>query len=348
MCRRADPINLLPANIAVIRRLRDEYGHLDIGRRLTIDGTFIHVPRPQRQGYSKRERGLIARGLSADYGKHDAPGRKPKQGFGFVQIVIGDVASTLPLVWALFPFSHREHRHVTDLLDLLFRFWPDCPAEALIGDSEYDGAEWVAEARECAYGVHPIFPLRDNIAADWEWVDRRGVPYCSKHGFMKLEQPEGFVNAKKRRELGLAPGDPIDLTGARMRWACGHKDCPARATTYPHKNWRLYTYWHRDGMHKNAGMRDALLLRRLGIESIFSSLKGKKLGLGGQAAPRWIQHDRHMEWLIGTGLLGLTLNAYVHESGLYQQKVEEAERRGWISDPEDRPVDDEDEESQVA
>jgi hypothetical protein len=269
-------------------------------------------------------------------GKHEAPGQKTKTWFGYTLIVISDMDSTLPLVWKLVPASNGECGYVTQLLDLLFSLWPECEPEVLVGDSEYDKAENLARACEQNYGIHPCFPLHHNIAADLPFVDHDGIGWCSEHGAMKLIQPEGFVDAKKRRALGLRPGESADLSDARLRWSC--ETCGVRATTRPKLNWRLYTHLHRGGPHKSAGLREAVLLRRLGIESLFSSFKGLKLGLGGKVAPHWVTKDRHMEWLVGGGMLGLTVDAYTHYTGVYAEVEDYARRQGWISDPKTRRI----------
>jgi hypothetical protein len=330
MLDRNDPVALLDSNVRALRRLR-ELGYPDIGRRLVVDGTPISSPRPDRQGYSAAERRLIANGLGADLGKHGGDDRQDKIWHGWTLLILVDLASTLPLVWMLVPASHREHPHASELLDLLLDRWPECAPEVIAGDREYDveGLCWTLEA---SYGVHPCFSRRDEVAHEYRWAQTEGVPQCARHGAMKLEQAEGFVGGRKRLALGLVPGEEADLSGARMRWVC--VACSARATTRPQENPRLYTYLPHGGAHPRVGLRAALLHRRNAVESVNDSLKDR-IGHGGAHSCKWLSSDRQVQWLVGGIVLGQTLRALAHESGLYEELADEV-RRGALGPREHR------------
>jgi hypothetical protein len=327
MLERHDPIACIRLNIDAIRRLAEN--HKDIGRYVAIDGTDYTAPVEQRSAISPSEEILLRGGMSARMLVHGPD--KVWRGWLLVQLI--DIKSTLPLVWAILPLDKgREFQAVPLLLELLFRFWPDCPIEYLIGDREFYVEELCAEL-EFRYGAHPVFPRKGKIAPSQKWAATEGTPTCSKHGLMKLAWSEGFVEPKGRLKRGVPEDELEDLEQkARLRWECPAPGCSIKAATYPGHNARLYTYLPSQGAHRRVGRRVALLKRRNAAESLIASLKSRGVALEGQMQPRWVSSDRQAEWLAGAALLGLTLRRLAHESGAYAAAEAEARARSLLKD----------------
>lgn len=326
MLERHDPQTTIAFNLDAIRELAKT--HPGIGRYVVVDGTDFTAPVEQRPPLMESEEKLLFRGMNIRLHSH----ANGKFWVGWTLLQLTDVSSTLPLVWAVLPLiKGREFMGVPYLLELLFDLWPDCPIEYLIGDREFDVAD-LNDELEFRYGIHPVWPMRGSHAKDNQWVKTDGVPRCAHHGLMKLEWPENFFTPRRRLAEGIRLGDIDDgLKRARLRWRCTESSCQVRATTYPRRNPRLYTFLpFRGDDHWRVGLRYALLQHRNSVESVISSAKGCGVGLRGLSHPRWVSSDRQAEWLAGATLLGLTLRRLAHESGAYAKAKDMAVRRGLI------------------
>jgi hypothetical protein len=325
MLERHDPKICIRLNVELMRKLAEDDG--DIGRYLAVDGTDFTAPVDQAPALSPSEEALIRRNMSVPIHSHGPD--KNWRGWVLVQLI--DIKSTLPAVWVILPLElGREFQAVPLLLDLLFEHWPDCPAEYLVGDKEFDVSELCAEL-EFRYGIHPVWPQKGKVAPSHKWAATGGTPSCSRHGLMKLEWAERFVEPKGRLKRGIPEDDLEELDQrARLRWRCPASGCGITAATHPSHNPRLYTYLPRKGEHRRAGRRVALLKRRNQVESVIASLKGRGIGLRGQMQPNWVSSDRQAEWLAGAALLGLTLRRTSHEWGAYVAAEAEARALGLV------------------
>jgi hypothetical protein len=317
---RNDPRMIVAANVAAIRRL-SALGHPEIGRYLTIDGVAIEGDFEQRQGVSPAEERLLRRGQDADFKLHDS-GFYRKSWRGWTMVVIGDIKSTLPVVWVLFPASTHESRMLFPALDLLYALWPDCPAEYLIGDSAYSGHD-ISLRLERDFGIHPVVPIGPRPSERFDWASSEGVPTCAKHGLMKRHIADGFQNWERRRRSRRTPGMEQERFAARIRWRC--EECNLHESTYVHRDARLYTFLPRKGEHGLAFLRCALSFRRNTSEAIFSNLEHCGFALRGQRHSRWATSGVRTEWLVGGGLLAQTLRRVAHASGTYEDAVREAQ-----------------------
>ena len=71
-----------------------------------------------------------------------------------------DQQTGLPLIWTIAPANVEEDKVlIRNLLPNLFRLWPDCPLEIIIGDGVLDNA-WVCGELEARWSIHPMFTRR--------------------------------------------------------------------------------------------------------------------------------------------------------------------------------------------
>jgi len=309
------------------------YPNGDIGRYACVDGTDIEAHCDQHQGLNDAEEALINRGTDARYLEYEGqPYRRMKWWRGYKLIVVSDMKSTLPMVWTLVPANESEYRTVRGLLDLLFEHWSECPLEFLVSDREFDREEALAADLEFRYGVHPVFPLRENISAKLPWAATDGVPHCSQHGEMKLKDRDGFFGPKGRLREGIRRGElPTSAKAARHRWFC--QECGVTETTYTKNNARLYPFLPRQGDHRDIGRRHALAARLNTAETINAVLKAWGTGLGSQRHAKWKPDRWKFDWWTGGCLASMTFRRLAHETGAYRQAFEEAVERGLLKVP---------------
>ena len=336
MLDRNDPELAIGLNLHAVRELAQGDTDRDIGLYCAIDGTSIEAHRDQHQSVSPVEEGLITRGMDgAAFGYHQADQGREKAWRGYTALILSDLKSGLPLAWKLIPANRPEFEHVLDVLDLLLKYWPDCPIEFLTSDREFTRSKQLSGDLEFRYGIHPVFPLR--AGAEGRWATSLGVPKCAAHGVMKRRWGQDFFLAKHRIRSGVRRGDLSDAaqTSAHLRFRCIDPQClVGEVTTYVRDDPRLYTYLPRTGKSDHlVGKRAALLARHNIAESVNARLKGRGVGLGGQRHPKWVSTDRQMEWLVGGTLLGMSLQRLAHESGGYARELQEALDRGLIKAP---------------
>jgi hypothetical protein len=332
MLERHSPSVLLNANLAILKRIADRHaddGFTDVGRYLVIDGTPIKAHVEQIAPVNAEHEAMIVKRTGAKYGFHGARNRPKKHWVGWTLLVIADMKTGLPVMWKLIGANESEFAHVCGMLDELFARAPWIDPEYLVGDSEYDRSARLALDLEARYGIHPVFPLRQNVGARWEWAASDGVPQCSKHGAMKRVQHDsadqkGWTVSRRNPRDAEAVKRGFD---ARTRWRC--EGCARHgekltSTTYIKYNARLYTYLPRGGDHRLAATRKALMARRNIMESVNSTLKRRGIGEQQHHKVLWATRPIHMQWLIGMALLGMTLRREVHETDLYEQCAQEA------------------------
>jgi hypothetical protein len=224
--------------------------------------------------------------------------------------LISDLATTLPLVWGLFPATVNEREAAISLLRNLFDLWPDCPMTYLVGDADYDHAEQFHIDLESSWSIHPVF------AAHGERMrEGRSIPVCV-HGQMTFRYTDGYPTASKRQREGLLRGVPMDLAAARRRFRCPANRCPDVTQRFLDDP-RGYSFLPRHGTSAMNNLRVALLLRRNSVESVNALIKHLGLGGSGQQKLR-TRTESTLDWVIQLGLLTITASRYIHHAGHYE------------------------------
>jgi len=334
---RNDPGMTIGVNLALLKRMaerqNEKHGFHNVGRWLVVDGTPIEAEMSKENGVNREHRRMLARRTGARLTYHAGRGgAKGKAWMGWTLLTICDLATGLPVIGRL--VHGREYVHVTSMLDELFRRAPWIDPEALIGDAEYDQSARLALDLEARYGIHPVFPMRGTPGSEWEHNTTRGVPECSKHGSMKRHQTYDFgVNTAVPREYVRDVDEARKLFPARIVFkceACEREGVKLRATTYPKRNARLYTYYPRGGTHRLYATRLALMRRRNAIEGVFAAVGRRGLGDRKHHRVKWATKPVHIQWAVGMALLGQTLRREAHESGLYVECAQEAMELGLL------------------
>jgi hypothetical protein len=318
---------LLKANLDLIRvlqRIVDPSGrpHPRIGQIGIVDATRLYAPVAQIAPRTERFLEALRRpGMERVSISTYKRGDQYDTVIGWRAPVIVDQSTMLPLVWAIAPANADENQLLFGhLLPTLFRHWPECPMNALVGDSAYD-TERTCRDLERLYSLHPIFtrgePRETNVSRNrgrgWRVVD--GQPYC-RCGGMKLRGRDDFYEADQRLKDGVPRGTPPPENDnlPRIRWTCPNRLCP-EVSLWVAENPRDHTWWPRGGDSVWAYRRRALELYRSGVESLFAVAKHNGIGThDGRAL--WAR-DRGIAWLLGLHLLGRTALRVAHETGSY-------------------------------
>ena len=327
----------IEANMSVVNRIAAR--HEEPFTYLAIDATPVEAHLEQGGDVSPEHAQLMNRGTGASFGHHGGRNRRPKSWRGWKLIILSSLKLGLPLVAKLVPASAPEYPHTIELLEQFFSLVDPAllPGELyLVGDSEYDRRTRLAFDLQSRYGVVPVFALRKTLSRAWEWADFDGVPHCSKHGPMKLEQAENF----RAQEVSLAYQPDFEQAkrefDGRIRWRC--QDChengvELRANTWFRKNARIYTSLPRGGDNWRYALRLALMSRRNSIESINSQLKLRGIGAQSHFKAKWVARQEHMEWLCYLALAAMSFRREAHETGLYAWAAREAERLELVKGP---------------
>jgi hypothetical protein len=314
-------------NVELIRRLAqgqpDRPGRLPtrIGEVGVVDGTDIPGHFQQRKPIDRIMRALLigSQAPRADYVRYvDEDGQAFKRWTGYKLVLISDLASTLPLIWGMFPAGVDERQAAASLLELLFELWPDCPMIYLVGDADYDHAEQFHVALESRWSIHPVFsPHGERMKSG------RSTPIC-KHGPMIFRHTDGYPTLPRRIKEGIPRGIPMDITAARRRWQCSAGRCDDVTQRFLDDP-RGHSFLPRHGDSSMSQLRTALLLRRNGVESVNAQLK--HLGIGGTRQNKLrTKCETTLDWLIQLGLLTITATRYIHHTGLYEPTHEVAEQ----------------------
>jgi hypothetical protein len=296
------------ARIAMLRELRDLVpGGQRIGQTLMIDGSDCpawvrqkgaargsdydnelrgRCPQAGYRMYKRNSQGTKVDVEAGDDARSLMASAKIKDWRGYYLMAIGDQATGLPLITLLVDASINEYDAVPMLLDQLYRVWPDCPAERIVGDSNFD-IDWLCELCERGYGLHPIFRARNNsaykhVSTQWtrdgsiDAVTKDGQLICATHN-----KPMGFksmVTAKRTstdadgNEVALPAGSETDAGDFRVHCTCpeGHN-----ASFKAAFDWRRLTFYphYRAGRPERYAERHAYLDRLSGQESFFNRIK---------------------------------------------------------------------------
>lgn len=209
---------------------------------------------------------------------------------GWYLVVLTDLATGLPLVWRLMDANMKEADAISFLLHDLYKLWPECPIEVIVGDNAWDDEALI---RECLvdYGIQLVarksredrLKVEHNLSSfDSESISKftgTGVAYCRKHDVELIRAKCEFAS-----RAGLSPGESAPDHKFRLRYKCPQEDgCGGLRHLHMSRHWSaLSPLPHRRnvGMEHLHAYRLALLSRRNHCEAVFSALKlGKKLGL---------------------------------------------------------------------
>lgn len=336
--RRRPPDVLQHIQIAVIQKLANLVngrGDLKVGEVLVVDGTQqqAHVRQvfPVNEEHAEFLNGPYEELAWVQHVRGD--GAELKRNHGYNVVTITDMATSLPIISCPYPANKDERIAASELLAVLFKLWPDCPAECLVGDSYYDHSIQFARNLEFLWGLHPVFPLhgnRSDSASQFAATD--GVPPCSHmpSGYMKRMKDDNFFAGISRVEKGVPRGAEPPRRDAFIRYACPEGIC-GNHNLYVHDDPRRHTYLPIRGDHRKHFKRKALLPRRNVVESNFANMKMQGHFGPGRDRPIWAKTYREACWAFMTPILGLALKRLAHESGLYDELYEEAESLGYLT-----------------
>ena len=246
------------------------------------------------KGEEKR-RGVPSDGSSELPASREDREKRSRFARGYFLIVLVDLATGLPLVWALWRADADEVKALKHLLHVLYEQWPNLRARTIVADAAWD-EEWAAEWTLVNYGVHLVanrhpswrkvkYELRD---FDSELISRflgDGRAICRKHGIRLIR--DGYEGPSRE---GLLPGEPTDRHRFRIRHRCPADPACGRPGLAMRRHWTALAYYPHSVEAGRADLhahRLALLARRNACEALFSALQvGHKLGLGGAARTR--------------------------------------------------------------
>ncbi len=356
LTRQGDSGVVLSLNVMMIRELAKLYDadaqwprsrgrkkgeRILIGEIGIIDGT--RVAAPVHQEIVKKD-DTDRRDIAYGKGREnvgaivytDENGNVKDRHIGYLVVTIVDMASTLPIGTVFLPGKANEREAVAMLLKAIFDVWPECPMGTLVGDGLYQNSKELSHDLVFKWGIQPVFPsAKGDYKKAFPYVETEGVPTCrcEKHPLMKLDEAEGFYTAERRAREGIPRGveEPKGF-GARLRWSCsnGKGGCGETAQTRAFTEPRLYTYFPRQGLHPRATERKVLMWRRNAVESVFATLKNLGIGRDKFECPKWAR-DVTMEWLVTTGMLGIVARRMIHETGLYDKALAEADELGLLT-----------------
>ncbi len=347
-CHRRGPDAVLHVNLSLIKKLArllddpSDKKRPRVGQRLVVDGTQQQADVRQVFPYGERHANFLNRDYEGlGWVLHQrGDGSELKRNHGYNIVVISDLATGLPLVWHVMPAGGDEREATILMLEMLFRLWPECPAECILGDSLYDHSIQFTRELEFIWNLHPLFAAHgsrsDSVS---KFAATNGVPPCphSDTGFMHLKKAENFFNGLKGVEDGSARGEEPPNRRAYNRWVCPHGKCKPE-NVYFDKDPRRNSYYPQEGDHGRYFLRKAAMPYRNSAESLFAEVKA--LNLFGPLTNRVRHAKTHREVMTAVGLafMGLTAKRYAHEIGLYDDVKERAKSVGLLTPPTiDRP-----------
>lgn len=345
LVRQAEPGVVVAVCVEAIKRLADLHNPFEgprkrkrkkgepllVGEIGIVDGTMIPAHVQQRFVGDDEELKQMLHGPGREMVAHvvhrDTDGTVHKENTGYIQVALGDMASTTLYGVVIEPGNGNERKGLMRLLKMIFEVWPDCPMSAIVGDGLFHNDKQLAHELVFNYGIQPIFPSGEkSFRKDLPHAETAGVPHCAC-GEMEQKDHELYT-AERRAKEGIPRGAPAPKLNGRIKWKCPNGKCKGVATR-PFDEPRLYTLYPRQGSSPRAIERRVLMLRRNAIESIFASLKNLALGNDKFNCPPWAK-GRGMEWLLGAGALALTARRVVHDSGLYERALSEADSLGLL------------------
>ena len=347
---RRDPRAAWHVNIALLRRLaslKDARGNL-LHPRLCVyvygDGKLIEsdlAQRPYKGAHHRRAVNGKRRARATYITYINQLGQITTAVRGYKLILLCCQQSTLPVIGALFPATYDERQAVLELLAELRSIWPTAPVTWFGGDALYDRSKRFNYELEFVHGVHPVAQPFNKFSQVSPWHDTRGVPKC-RHGWMKRAKARFVYDTPWRLRHGQPLSAPLNtgqvmdgrkraMDKAYVVWTCPRGRCET-VTTRLSEDVRLYQFAPRDGDSELARFRQAYLLRRSAVETVFSVLGYFGIGDKAQRRMKW-GGDLDMEWVVSLGCLFMTGRRLVHEMGLYTATYEEAIAEGLLPRP---------------
>lgn len=347
---RRDPRSVWHVNVALLRQLTsltDEGGrklHPEIAVYVYGDGKLIESDLPQRAYKGGHHRRAIngkrrARVTFITYVNSEGEVTKAVAGYKFMCLV--DLKSTLPVIGGLFPSTYDERQAVLELVAELRAIWPQAPITWFGGDALYDRSKRFVYEMEFVHGIHPVARTYNVFSEETPHYETKGVPKCS-HGWMKRKKARFVYDTPWRLRHGQPLSVPLNngqvMDGpnratdrASIEWTCKQGECPA-VKTRMRDDLRAYSFAPRDGDSEMASFRQALLVRRGAIESVFSVLGYFGVGDKAQRRMKW-GGDLEMEWVLALACLFMTGRRLAHETGLYTLAYEQAIGDGLLPRP---------------
>jgi len=255
----------LEARIAMLKRLDRLIGGGQIGRRLGIDATPVAAWVDQVSGKDNPAREAQLRRQCPDAGfrayRYTSTGKEDRSSKvtkrqntgisrawrGYLLTTIVDLATGLPLNSALIDASRSEWEPLATLLNEIYGLWPElCDrTEMMAGDSAYDH-ELPCHLLEAHYGIAPVFRLHLNAGPQRLRYGRSdSLKHYIHDGRLVCihDKVLDYLTADRKRDAGLAPGEPMPDSAFRVRAAgchkCGSVGAPMRndwskLTAIPH------------------------------------------------------------------------------------------------------------------
>lgn len=334
-----DPDVCIKLMVQAVLRLRDELDDPDIGRYIAVDGTDVPAPRQQRgvsSGPAKAvEDRMLRRGIaSASWSSHGPN----KWWRGPLCLGIFDIKTNMYLGAGLFEGTKHEYRCLEEMLLKIHKYWFELSGERwspefIVGDALYDNDPTHRMLLQ-NFGIHLVCPRNGSLGREYEHYESNGTPVCAQHGQMKLKQTDNCVDAAKRNELGILPGETVDLGNMFHRWICVEPGCQVKEVRVYWKNGpRAYPFLPFCGEHSwRVAMRGALLRKRNVAEALIGQIKRRGIANGGMLTPRWVQCDREMEWLLYAAVLAHSFQRLAHlPDGTYGSSYAEMDGFGLLA-----------------
>lgn len=347
---RKDPRAVWHVNIVLLRRLaslKDERGRL-LHPKLMVyvygDGKLIESDLAQRPYKGSHHRRAVngkrrARATYITYVNQHGQVTTAVRGYKLILLVCQQ--STLPVIGGLFPATYDERQAVLELIAELRAIWPEAPVTWFGGDALYDRSKRLHYELEFVHGIHPVAQPYNKFSRASPYHETKGVPKC-QHGWMKRQKTRFVYDTPWRLRHGQPLSAPLNtgqvmdgrkraMDKAYMVWTCRRGRCEP-VTTRMKDDIRLYQFAARDGDSDVARFRQAYLLRRSAVETVFSVLGYFGVGDKAQRRMKW-GGDIDMEWVVSLACLFMTGRRLVHEMGLYTKAYEEAIGKGLLRRP---------------
>ena len=149
-------------NIELVKVLAEQNPGKGIGERLMVDGMGLAAwckqigrgKTDEEENYRRRHCPEAGARMTVQGPRHKHSIRENETGSaqkmllkgkfwrGYYRVVIADQASGLPLVWTVVDAAQDEAAAIIGVLSDLYRFWPECPAQLIAGDSAWDEDRW--------------------------------------------------------------------------------------------------------------------------------------------------------------------------------------------------------------
>lgn len=329
-------------NIALLRKLAAlvedpaDKKQIKVGQYLVVDGTFQQADVAQHGSQNEGIEALIRGNYkgTAFMQNLQPDGTVTKETNGYNVVVLYDMATSLPVISFPYRADKDERIAATELLEMLFMIWPDCPAEYLVGDAYYDHSVSFASQLQFILNMNPIFGRHGGRSdSSTKFAATDGVPTCRHHpsGFKKRIGDHNFFMGLDGVRKGSPRGGEPPNRQARTKWKCRSEEChPVWEYTHPHEDPRRETRLPQQGDDWRFYHRKAALARRNIAESGFAV--AREWHLWGEAPCRiaYAKTVPEATFAFGLGFLGFVGRRLVHANGMYDEVVQQARDLGLL------------------